>query len=397
MIGSAAASRVSPEDLAKQPKVTTLQPLNCFYLESIEDEHGSEQLVLDCDDNGCGLDVHVRDDVDQMFWFDASLSQEWGKIVNFRDGWDKTKPEYLTFDPTTHALKLTDNRQLAPDFWYEMRENTLMTKSKTGVIERVTATQLKKWADVVVKPQRDNLADTDKLGLWHIDYCYWEQKQNPENAPDKIPQSTMIKGFPENWHKTGNFDYEDSQYMKFLKEDPRCPYQDGHLFLYQKEDGHEDEDRDVHWKTWPSWTCSYAPHSVTDLDHGDVLSIDHANDWCWNVMGFEMNAGYKLLDSFRYHIWVKWTGQSQPSGGFWLRRRWTSTEWKSCPRNEWCEIDISVENFDDLNQEPFVTGYSTEAYFDVWGMWWRMSEVSWDPASIYGCAYNAAETLESLK
>ena len=207
----------------------------------------------------------------------------------------------------------------------------------------------------------------------------------------------MIKGFPENWHKTGNFDYEDSQYMKFLKEDPRCPYQDGHLFLYQKEDGHEDEDRDVHWKTWPSWTCSYAPHSVTDLDHGDVLSIDHANDWCWNVMGFEMNAGYKLLDSFRYHIWVKWTGESQPSGGFWLRRRWTSTEWKSCPRNEWCEIDISVENFDDLNQEPFVSRYSTEAYFDVWGMWWRMSEVSWDPASIYGCAYNAAETLESLK
>lgn len=287
MIGSAAASRVSPEEKAKQPKVTTLQPLNCFYLESIEDEHGSEQLVLNCDEGGCGLDVHVRDDVDQMFWFDASLSQEWGKIVNFRDGWDKSKPQYLTFDPATHALKLTDNRQLAPDFWYEMRDNTLMTKNKTGVIERVAADQLKKWANVVVRPQRDNLADTDAMGQWHIDYCYWEQKPNPENAPDQIPQTTMIKEFPEDWHKTGDFDYEDSKYMKFLKEDPRCPYKDGKLFVYEQEEGKVDEDRDKEWRAMPYWNCSKQPNSVSDLDHGDVLHIDHTNDWCWNAYGFD--------------------------------------------------------------------------------------------------------------
>ena len=111
-----------------------------------------------------------------------------------------------------------------------MRDSTLLTKSNTGLIEKVAAEQLKKWANVVVKPERDSLAEEDKLGVWHIDYCYWEAKPNPEAANEKIPQSNLIKAFPEGWYKTGEIDYEESQYMKFLKEDPRCPYEDGKLF-----------------------------------------------------------------------------------------------------------------------------------------------------------------------
>ena len=33
LLGFATAAKTSPEEAAKQPEVSTLQPLNCFYLE----------------------------------------------------------------------------------------------------------------------------------------------------------------------------------------------------------------------------------------------------------------------------------------------------------------------------------------------------------------------------
>jgi hypothetical protein len=206
-MGIASASKISPEEKAKQPKFSTLQPLNCFYLESVEDEHGSTPLVLNCDDGGCGLEEHVYDDKDQMFWWDANSNQEWGKIVLFNKDWDKTKPQYVSFGKD-HKLKLVADKKEAPDFFYEMRDSTLMSRNNVGIIERVAAVQQKKWADVVVDPLRDSLAELNPNAVWHIDYCYWENKPNPENANEKIPQSTMIKHFPDNWHATGEFDYE---------------------------------------------------------------------------------------------------------------------------------------------------------------------------------------------
>jgi len=159
---------------------------------------------------------HAQDDKDQMFWFDASLSQEWGKIVAFNKEWDLTKPQYLTFNPDTHLLGLTSSKKNAPNFFYEMRDNTLLTKSNTGLIERVSAEQLKKWANVLVKPMQDNLAEEDKMGQWHIEYCYLEAKPNPEAANEKIPQTTMMKAFPDGWYKTGEFDYEEMSSVSSL-------------------------------------------------------------------------------------------------------------------------------------------------------------------------------------
>ena len=338
-MGVASASKISPEEKAKQPKFSTLQPLNCFYLESVEDEHGSTPLVLNCDDGGCGLEEHVYDDKDQMFWWDANSNQEWGKIVLFNKDWDKTKPQYLAFGKD-HKMKLVEDKKEAPDFFYEMRDSTLMSRNNVGIIERVAATQQKKWADVVVNPLRDSLEELDPNAVWHIEYCYWENKPNPENANEKIPQSTMIKHFPDNWHATGEFDYEESKYNTFLYPDPRCPA--GHLVEYK-----DDESGLNQYTLYPDmeW-CHFKPNAVSDGERGDVLHVDHWHDWCWFAYGWDFKPNVWLDDAFRLHVWVKWTGVNQPWGGIWARMKWSDQEWYDCPRGEWCELDVSVEGID---------------------------------------------------
>jgi hypothetical protein len=214
-----------------------------------------------------------------MFWWDATISQEWGKVVAFNKDWDKTKPQYLTFG-ADHKLGLTDKKKNAPDFFYEMRDSTLLSKNNVGIIEKVTAKQQKKWADVVVTPLRDSLEELDPNAVWHIDYCYWEQKNNPETANEKIPQTTMMKAFPDGWFKTGEFDYEESKYMKFLKEDPRCP--SGRLFEYK-----DDESGEYNLYPETEW-CSFKPNPVVDGDRGDVLHVDHYHDWCWFAYGWDI-------------------------------------------------------------------------------------------------------------
>jgi hypothetical protein len=104
-----------------------------------------------------------------------------------------------------------------------------------------------------------------------------------------------------------------------------------------------------------------------------------------------------MNDSFRYHIWVKWTGTYIPRGGMWLRRRWTSSEWYSCPRGEWCELDVSVEGFNwGYWSQYYQTYWSSAATFEVWGLGWTGSEFWYDPGSIFGCSYAAADALNAL-
>jgi len=64
------------------------------------------------------------------------------------------------------------------------------------------------------------------------------------------------------------------------------------------------------------------------------------------AFGWEISPGVSLLDSFRFHMWVKWTGVEHPYGGVWARRRWSDAEWYACPRGEWCELDLSFEGMD---------------------------------------------------
>jgi hypothetical protein len=349
-LGHVSAGKLSPDlaaeenqDSHKQPKFSTMQPLNCMYFEYVHSVDGSTPLVLDCDEVGCGLEEFVWDDKDQMFWWEAEGAQEWGKIVMFNKEWDKTKPQFLTFDAASHDLKLTDVKKDAVDFFYEMRDSTLLAKNNAGVIEKVAADKMKKWADVKVFPLKDSLAEPNKDAFWHINYCYWENKPNPETANEKIPQTTMMKHFPDNWHKTGEFDYDESKYNTFLYPDPRCPYETGKLFTYvddPSEAGNE-------YTLMPDMTwCPYMPNAFSDATRGDVHHVDHYHDWCWMAFGWEISPGISLLDSFRLHIWAKWTGVDRPWGGVWARRRWTEEEWLACPRGEWCEIDVAIEGMD---------------------------------------------------
>ena len=104
-----------------------------------------------------------------------------------------------------------------------------------------------------------------------------------------------------------------------------------------------------------------------------------------------------MNDSFRFHMWVKWTGLSQPDGGLWLRRRWTDQEWYACPRGEWCEIDVSAEGYSwGTYSDYYQTSWSSSAYFEVWGMSYTDSEFWYDPSSLFGCAYPATDALSIL-
>jgi len=323
----------------------------------------------------------------------------------FNKEWNKNKPQYLTFDAASHDLKLTEVKKDAVDFFYEMRDSTLLAKNSAGVIEKVTADKMKKWANVKVFPLRDNLAELNKDALWHINYCYWENKPNPETANEKIPQTTMIKSFPDNWHKTGEFDYEESKYNTFLYPDPRCPYAEDRAKLFEYKD--DESETGPHYSLMPeygSW-CDFRPNAVSDATRGDVLHMDHYNDWCWNAFGWDINPGVMLLDSFRLHIWVKWSAAddaSKPYGGVWARRKWSEEEWNACARGEWCEIDVSMEGMDWNkwgNQADYETSWSSEAYFEAYGMSWGSSygsEVWVDTSSLWGCAYHQVDALAAL-
>jgi hypothetical protein len=204
----------------------------------------------------------------------------------------------------------------------------------------------------------------------------------------------MIKSFPDEWHQAGSFDYEESKYMKFLKEDPRCP--SGRLFEYK-----DDESGEYTLLKESMYPCDTPESAWSDASRGDVFFVDTHHDWCWNAWGWEINPGVAMMDSFRLHIWVKWTSpdDTQPDGGVWARRRWDDEAWYACPRAEWCELDVSIENMDWNkygNQASYETEWTSDAYFEAYDMAWTNSEVYYDPSSLFGCAYTAAGSLDGF-
>lgn len=204
----------------------------------------------------------------------------------------------------------------------------------------------------------------------------------------------MIKPFPDGYYKTGDFDYEESKYMKFLKEDPRCPYAEGSGKLFEYKD---DESGNNEYTLYPRWPCDYKPNAVNDATRGDVSMLNHYHDWCWNTWGWRIAPGVAMHNSFNFHMWVKWTGNQIPWGGMWLRRRWTSQEWYDCPRGEWCELNVAVEDFDyGYYSNYYHSSWSTAAYFEVYGMSWFNAEFTYDQDSIYGCAYQKDDVLSGL-
>ena len=72
----------------------------------------------------------------------------------------------------------------------------------------MTTPQVRKWANVIATPFKDEKVDrVDKNAKWRVEYCHLENKPNPEAANEQIPQTLMGKDFPDDWHKTGNKDY----------------------------------------------------------------------------------------------------------------------------------------------------------------------------------------------
>jgi len=77
----------------------------------------------------------------------------------------------------------------------------LQVKRGTQFYEISVAGNVKKWADVIASPivgyvQRD--LDDVKNSKWRIEYCYNEQKPNPENSNEGIPQNLdNVKMFPD--------------------------------------------------------------------------------------------------------------------------------------------------------------------------------------------------------
>lgn len=189
-----------------QPQFSTLQPYNCFYLHNTESENESTPLVLNCDEKGCGLEEFVWDDKNQMIWWDKPADKEWGRLAFLSKSWNKADAQWLTVD-SANNLKIQSDYASAPEFFWQMRDNTLQVK-KGDVQYEVTSPQVRKWSNVVATPFKDEKVDrVDKNAKWRVEYCHLENKPNPEAAPEQIPQTLMGKDFPDDWHKTGNKDY----------------------------------------------------------------------------------------------------------------------------------------------------------------------------------------------
>jgi hypothetical protein len=79
-----------------------MQPGNCFYLHNIEADNTGTDLVLNCEENGCGLEEFVVDDSNQQFWWDEGSQH----INFFPNGMDKDK-RYLGLNKKNELIGTT--------------------------------------------------------------------------------------------------------------------------------------------------------------------------------------------------------------------------------------------------------------------------------------------------
>jgi hypothetical protein len=172
-----------------------MQPGNCLYLHNKEAESNEgTDLVLNCDANGCGVDEFVADDPNQQFWWDEGSQH----ITYYPNGMNKPM-RYLAVNKKNQLIGTTQSK--SSRFFYQMREDSLQVKRGSQFYELTVKGNVKKWADVVASPivgyvQRD--LNDNKNSKWRIEYCYNEQKPNPENSNEGIPQNLdNLKMFPD--------------------------------------------------------------------------------------------------------------------------------------------------------------------------------------------------------
>lgn len=184
-----------------QPQSTTMQRDVCMYLHHREsEEHESTPLVLNCDDQGCGLEEWVFDDKDQEFWYDSSTE----RLCSYNNGLSKAA---RCIDATAgNGLGLAAQGGL--QWTFNDRENTLVAYKSSGQTLEMTTSQARKWSNVVLSPFAEyHAARSDKNAKWRIEYCQHEDKPNPETAPERIPQDLSVfkkNTFPKLWYEAGS-------------------------------------------------------------------------------------------------------------------------------------------------------------------------------------------------
>jgi len=164
------------------------------------EEHESTPLVLNCDkEAGCGLEEWVWDDQNQQFWWRN------GTLCTYPDG-RSGAAKCLTIG-ANNKLTLGDAASANQVFFNDV-EQTLEVSNKAGLTFEMTTPQARKWSDVTVAPfAKYHVARGDKLAKWRIEYCFHENKPNPENTPENIPQNLnqmTPNMFPDLWHEAGS-------------------------------------------------------------------------------------------------------------------------------------------------------------------------------------------------
>jgi len=166
------------------------------------EENESTPLVLNCDNNGCGLEEWVWDDEAQQFWWNV---YGYGLLCSLTDG--RTKPAKCLGIGAKNRLELV-NPRVANEVFFNDAEQTLEVSNKAGLTFEMTTPQARKWSDVIVAPFAKYHVDrADKNAKWRIEYCWHEDKPNPENTPEGIPQAlkgSKINWLPKNYHEAGS-------------------------------------------------------------------------------------------------------------------------------------------------------------------------------------------------
>lgn len=182
----------------------------CMYLHHREsEEHESTPLVLNCaSGDGCGLEEWVWDDQQQQFWYNVYGRSLLCALPNGRD----SRPQCLGIG-AKNRLVLTNPPNANPVFFND-KEQTLEVTNKAGLTFEMTTPQARKWSDVIVAPfAQYHVERSDKLAKWRIEYCWHEDKPNPENTPEGIPQNLMASGInwlPNNYHEAGSVPMADA-------------------------------------------------------------------------------------------------------------------------------------------------------------------------------------------
>lgn len=109
-----------------------------MYLHHREsEENESTPLVLNCDNQGCGLEEWVFDDADQKFWYDSATEQ----LCNYNKGLSG-KAQCITAN-ADNGLGLSEASNI--QWTFNDRENTLVAYKASGQTLELTTNQARKW------------------------------------------------------------------------------------------------------------------------------------------------------------------------------------------------------------------------------------------------------------